>query len=407
VKASASGSNPLNTSNRPVQVRQHRSATYQRVFDERKRPVRGLWVRNGRFYAQITIEDPHTSAKQVRRVPLDKAQTSAQAREQMHELMVDRRKGMLPVLKRTPKFGEFADQYVEFHEAAKDTKRASTLKTEGYALDRWREHIGSVRLDKINRKHIDHFIAVRQKDGKSARTVNLEVTVLRNVLNKAIDDKLLNRLPTENLRPLKKQTKKRALVSTEQIETLCRTALESQTNEETGETVRRLNGQQFADYLKLLAFSGARRTETLHLKWAHVDWKNRQMSIGAEGATKNGEWRAVDFNPKLEAHLKDMHTRKVPDSDWLFPSPRRGEKDRAAKTFVETLRLVRKSADLPKFGFHDCRHFFISMCVMSGIDFMTIARWVGHRDGGILIGKIYGHLSSEHAQRQASRLLFH
>jgi hypothetical protein len=43
---------------------------------------------------------------------------------------------------------------------------------------------------------------------------------------------------------------------------------------------------------------------------------------------------------------------------------------------------------------------------MSGIDFMTIARWVGHKDGGILIGNVYGHLSNEHAQAQAARLNF-
>ena len=43
---------------------------------------------------------------------------------------------------------------------------------------------------------------------------------------------------------------------------------------------------------------------------------------------------------------------------------------------------------------------------MSGIDFMTIARWVGHKDGGILIGKVYGHLSNEHAQLQAARMNF-
>ena len=46
------------------------------------------------------------------------------------------------------------------------------------------------------------------------------------------------------------------------------------------------------------------------------------------------------------------------------------------------------------------------MCVMAGIDYMTIAKWVGHQDGGALIGKVYGHLSNEHAQRQAQRLNF-
>ena len=43
---------------------------------------------------------------------------------------------------------------------------------------------------------------------------------------------------------------------------------------------------------------------------------------------------------------------------------------------------------------------------MSGIDFMTIARWVGHSDGGVLIGKVHGHLSDAHAKRQAGRIAF-
>ena len=37
---------------------------------------------------------------------------------------------------------------------------------------------------------------------------------------------------------------------------------------------------------------------------------------------------------------------------------------------------------------------------------MTIARWVGHKDGGVLIGSTYGHLSNDHARAQASRLRF-
>ena len=45
------------------------------------------------------------------------------------------------------------------------------------------------------------------------------------------------------------------------------------------------------------------------------------------------------------------------------------------------------------------------MCVMAGIDYMTIARRVGHQDGGVLIGKVYGHLSNEHTRRQAEKLV--
>lgn len=37
---------------------------------------------------------------------------------------------------------------------------------------------------------------------------------------------------------------------------------------------------------------------------------------------------------------------------------------------------------------------------------MTIAKSVGHKDGGVLIGCVYGHLADEHAKQQAQRLSF-
>ncbi len=43
---------------------------------------------------------------------------------------------------------------------------------------------------------------------------------------------------------------------------------------------------------------------------------------------------------------------------------------------------------------------------MAGIDFMTIAAWLGHKDGGILVGKVYGHLLDEHRQKRAKQVSF-
>ena len=40
--------------------RQSHVATFAKVLDGRKQPIRGLWVRNGRYYAQLTIEDSKT-----------------------------------------------------------------------------------------------------------------------------------------------------------------------------------------------------------------------------------------------------------------------------------------------------------------------------------------------------------
>jgi integrase len=166
------------------------------------------------------------------------------------------------------------------------------------------------------------------------------------------------------------------------------------------------NAQEFVDYIKLLAFCGARRNEALGLRWPDANFEREQLTIGASGDTKNRTARVVDFNAKLKSHLLDMRTRRAPDSDWLFPSPQRGQKDLGARSFQESLKLVRRHAKMPGFHFHDCRHHFISMAVMSGVDFMTIAAWVGHLDGGVLIGRVYGHLANEHRKAMGERMNF-
>ncbi len=373
----------------------HLGTPYQKVVDGRKRPIRGLWQRNGRFYARLSIEDIQTGRKTVRRVPLVGVSTVAEATAALRKLETQRAESNLPVIRRTPKFEDYAKQYLAYYETVKDAKRPKTLQTERTHISHWIAHLGQTRLDRITPAAINAFIAKRQGAGKHARTVNLGVTMLRNVLKRAIADGYLRRLPMENLRPLKVATRKRRLYTLEEIEKVCAAGMEASKN-----------GLQLVDYLRVMAFSGARMSETLRIKWADVDWGRRQLHVGADGLAKNHEARVVDFNARLEAVLREMSQRIAPDSDWLFPSPQRGDVDRAARSFRESLLLARKQAGVEGFGFHDCRHFFVSYCVMSGIDYMTIARWAGHKDGGILIGKVYGHLSNEHTQRQAERLNF-
>ena len=90
-----------------------------------------------------------------------------------------------------------------------------------------------------------------------------------------------------------------------------------------------------------MALCGAREQETIKGRWTDVDFNNRLLTIGADGDTKNREARRVDFNPELEAHLKAMKARRAPDSQWLFPSPQRGEQDdRAGAGAAPLLRLA-------------------------------------------------------------------
>jgi integrase len=49
---------------------------------------------------------------------------------------------------------------------------------------------------------------------------------------------------------------------------------------------------------------------------------------------------------------------------------------------------------------------FATICIESGVDIPTVSRWLGHKDGGALAMKTYGHLRREHSIAQAQRVSF-
>ena len=155
MKDNAAESNAATPEPDRVCYQSHRRTTYQKVRDARKRPIRGLWVRNGRFYARLSIEDSSTGRKAVRRVPLEGCQTTAQAQTELRRLLAQREENNLPVLKRVPKFCDFMQEYLDYYEVVKDAKRPRTLGTERGHLRQWAEHLGDTRLDRITRAMIN------------------------------------------------------------------------------------------------------------------------------------------------------------------------------------------------------------------------------------------------------------
>lgn len=390
----------------PNSKKECHEAKFTPAYDSRNRRVSGLYVRNGRYYAQLWI-DRGDGRKGPKRFPLMDGENRPirsvhAAKEALEVKRHERREHRLPTAGRKPLFADYAEIY--FEKAIVQRKRPGTLENERQAIARWRDHLGHVRIDRIDTPIIGAFIEKRLKGGVfcnrmlesvSERTANLDLLMLRNVLNAAEADGHLRELPKmPKLNP--PPPPKRPLLTPEEFARLVNAALIACPK----------NGQQLADYLRFLAFSGSREQEALRIKVADVDFERSRVTIGNDGLSKNWESRTVEFNPNLEALLHDMLTRHPPDVSWLFPSPQRGERDERAKSFRESLKIARRAARLEFVGFHDLRHYFCSMCVMAGIDFMTIATWLGHKDGGILVGKVYGHVLDEHRRKAAKQLQF-
>jgi len=55
---------------------------------------------------------------------------------------------------------------------------------------------------------------------------------------------------------------------------------------------------------------------------------------------------------------------------------------------------------------HDLRHLFATRCIESGVDIPTVAKWLGHKDGGVLAMQTYGHLRDKHSANMAEKVIF-
>jgi hypothetical protein len=273
----------------------------------------------------------------------------------------------------------------------------------------------------------------RKKRKVSGRAIDLDVMALNHVFNFAREMEIIPREhPEFRWTTLATAPSKDELLSPSQMDELCNAALlDPAALELLDPRVRHLraaqeiSGQAFHDYLRLLQYAGGREHETCLQAWPNVTWSRVAESEGdggrdfkkgdkipgnlffpsdnaKAGGGKPAEDRWVDFHPDLENHLKAMYERRDPSSDWMFPGRKEGE---AVQRFNRQLERVKRElrehwkAGIPKSAwkksqwfdrvtFQWFRHYFISHAVMAGIDYKTIAYWVSHRDGGILIGRL-------------------
>jgi integrase len=138
--------------------------------------------------------------------------------------------------------------------------------------------------------------------------------------------------------------------------------------------------------------------EATSIRWRDVDFTKNTLTVtGGDAGTKNHEQRTIPMSEALRTllmRLKIERQPKLEDFVSLF--------DTAKKTLQTGCRRL----GYPQFTHHDFRHFFATTCIESGVDVPTVSRWLGHRDGGALAMRVYGHLRQEHSLAAIKKVLF-
>jgi len=150
----------------------------------------------------------------------------------------------------------------------------------------------------------------------------------------------------------------------------------------------------------LLAITtGMRRGEILNLRWADINFKRQRIVLWN---TKNEETRTVPLvGPALKALRDWSKIRPIDDSALLFPSRVKGNLKNIFH-LDHAWHLVKSSAGLIGFRFHDLRHTAASYLVMNGAGLREIADILGHKTLAMVLR--YSHLTDDHKHRTVTRM---
>lgn len=140
--------------------------------------------------------------------------------------------------------------------------------------------------------------------------------------------------------------------------------------------------------------------EAKFVTWADANFDRRQLHVRGDPvtATKNGETRYVPMIPELEQMLKELRSERADEPPTAIVM--RGFECQNSMTHAAA------KIGMKRIAHHDLLHLFATICIESGVDVPTVSRWLGHKDGGALCMKTYGHLRQDHSLAQARRVTF-
>jgi len=324
------------------------------------------------------------------------ALTPDEARTQAKILLGSVAKGENPaeeraVIRRDPTISEVCDLYPKEGPILRPRKKESSWKTDRANIERHiRPLLGRRKLRSLAKIDVQRFqadatagkTALNQKTGfrgraivKGGPMVGARATaLLRAILNFAVDRGLRPDNPARNIQLNKGQRRDRFL-SGHELANLGAALVVEELKEEAKPSVAAI---------RLLMFTGCRKSEILTLQWRFVDWERNFLRLPD---SKTGAKIVPVGQPAMDI-LKALPREE--DEPYVFPSPRKG---RHLVGLQKVWERVRETAQLPGVRLHDLRHSFASVAVGGGFSLFMVGKILGHKDSRTT--EIYAHMADD------------
>jgi len=266
-----------------------------------------------------------------------------------------------------------------------ESYKANRQNLKGIITDenRFENHIKPVFGDKlpseIDPLSIDR-LRIKLLKERSPGTVKNIMELLRRICNYAHKKRLTPGLPFTLEMPTVNNLRTED-VNADQLRSLLE-AMDTDINE------------QAANLMRMVLFTGMRRSELFKLKWADIDEQRGFIKLEDP---KGGTDMSIPLNDAAR-DLLNRHPRT--GSDYVFPG-RDGEQ---RQDIHHQVNRIRDNAGLPKSfrALHGLRHVYASMLASSGkVDLYTLQRLLTHKSPQMTMR--YAHLRDE-ALKEASQV---
>ena len=160
-------------------------------------------------------------------------------------------------------------------------------------------------------------------------------------------------------------------------------------------------GGHCADAIEFFSYAGPRLKEAARIYGRDCSFARNEIIIRGDPktGTKNWEMRRVPMIPEMRTLLERLKAEHGEQAFLENPVLR-------VRKFNRSLKRACKDLGLFHLTHHDLRHLFATRCIESGVDIPTVAKWLGHKDGGVLAMQTYGHLRDKHSADMAQKVVF-
>jgi len=271
------------------------------------------------------------------------------------------------------------DTFIEMHFNQLPDTNWKTTKSKHYS-NYLHKSLGSKKVTDIKQMHIKECIKAQQDLGLSARTAKTTIEILNPLFKEAIANRLITFNPCDGVRVKLPKTKKTVLHASNELSMILRTI-----------------NDIFKDdpyYLSfyLLALSGKRKSEILHLKWENIDFEKNSFLIED---TKNGEHQLHSLPYFVKVELLKFHEKQ----GWVFESPLVPNQP-INNVEKQTSKIKNR---LPNFTLHRLRNVIVSAMAEQGISATLMSAALGHNNTNTL--SKYLTLGYIEGSKQAAELI--